>query len=524
MKVLISDNFSREGLQLFEQAAGIELNYLPGVSRKELRQAISDADALVVRGGTQVNEELLAAAGQLRVVGRAGIGLENMDMEALNRKGVVVMNTPFGSTTTTAEHTLAMLLALARQIPAAHTSIREGRWEKDRFLGVEVSGKALGVIGCGKIGRLVIERALGLKMRVLVYDPYLTPGIIRQLGGEQVEFADLLRQADFITLHVPLNAETENLLDDETLAQLKPSCRIINCATGGLVDEAALARAIRSGTVAGAAIDVFAKEPPDPDNPLLDLDQVIFTPHLRASTLDAQVNVTVQVARQIIDFLQRGVVVNALNVPSVNAEILAVIRPHVSLAEKLGAFLAQTAPRGLQKVTIEYAGAAIDYPTAPITMAVLKGLLTPMVGSIVNYVNAPHLARERGLEVVESKSSRSEGYSNLIRLTLTGAEAESSISGALFGSSGRIIRINDLSVEAIPEGHILVLYNDDRPGVVGYIGQLLGEAGINIAQMNLSRGHDRALSLINVDSQIPEQILNRIRQHPSILSATQVLL
>ena len=524
MKVLISDNFSREGLQLFEQAEGIELCYLPGVSEWELREAIADADALVVRGGTQVNEDLLAAAERLRIVGRAGIGLENMDMEALNRKGVVVMNTPFGSATTTAEHTIAMLLALARQIPAAHASIKAGLWEKDRFLGVEISGKTLGVIGCGKIGRLVIERARALGMKVLAFDPYLVPEVVRQLGGELTEFTDLLKQSDFITLHTPLNAETENLLNEETLALLKPSCRVVNCATGGLVDEAALAKAIKAGTVAGAAIDVFTKEPPATDNPLLALDQVVCTPHLRASTLDAQVNVTVQVARQIIDFLQRGIVVNALNVPAVNADILKAIRPYIDLAEKLGAFLAQTGPRGLQKITIEYAGATLEHPTGPITMAVLKGLLTPMVGSIVNYVNAPHLARERGLHVVETKDSESEGYANLIRLTLTGTDGESSVSGALFGTSGRIIRIDDMCVEAIPEGHILVLYNDDRPGVVGHIGQLLGEAGINIAQMNLSRGSNRALSLINVDSQIPEKVLARLRDHVSILSATQVLL
>jgi D-3-phosphoglycerate dehydrogenase / 2-oxoglutarate reductase len=521
MKVLISDNFSREGLQLFEQADGIEIAYLPGIPEWELKEAIVDADALVVRGGTQVNEELLAAAKQLRVVGRAGIGVENMDMAALNRKGVVVMNTPFGSTTTTAEHTLAMLMTLARQIPAAHASIKEGLWEKERFLGVEISGKTLGVIGCGKIGRLVIERALALQMKVLVYDPYLTPEVVRQIGGEQVEFQELLRQSDFITLHIPLNTDTENLLNAETLAQVKPGCRIINCATGGLIDEAALARAITSGAVAGAAIDVFAKEPPGEDNPLLALDQVVCTPHLRAATVDAQVNVTLQVARQIIDFLQRGIVINALNVPAVNADILEHIRPFVNLAEKLGSFLAQIGPKSLQRITIEYAGATIEYPTAPVTMAVLKGLLTPMIGSIVNYVNAPHLARERGLHVVETKSSKSEGYSNLIRLTLTGTDGENSVSGALFGTSGRIIRIDDMNVEAIPDGHILVLYNNDRPGVVGHIGQLLGEAGINIAQMNLSRGSGRALSLINVDSRISEELLARIRTHESVLSAIQ---
>lgn len=524
MKVLISDNFSREGLQVFEQAEGIEIEYLPGVNSSELAVAIADADALVVRGGTRVDEELLQHAGQLKVVGRAGIGIENMDMAALNRKGVVVMNTPFGSTTTTAEHTIAMLLALARQIPAAHLSIREGEWAKERFLGVEIAGKTLGVIGAGKIGRLVIERARGLKMRVLVYDPYMVDDIVRQFGGEQVDLDQLLQQADFITLHVPLNEETVNLINEETLASIKPGCRIINCATGGLIDEAALAAAIKAGRVAGAAIDVFTHEPPEADNPLLGLDQVICTPHLRAATIDAQVNVTVQVARQIIDFLKHGIVSNALNVPSVSAELLSSLRPYIDLAEKLGAFIAQLAPRGMQKATIEFAGEAAEQPTAPLAMAALKGLLTPMLGSMVNYVNAPHLARERGIQIIETRTSRTEGYANLIRLSLQGADGVSSVSGALFGKRGRVVQIDDHAVEATPAGHILVLHNNDRPGVVGYIGQLLGEANINIAQMNLSRGHDWAVLLLNVDSQIPEEVLQRIRQHDSILSAQQVKL
>jgi len=524
MKVLISDNFSREGLQVFEQAEGIETVYLPGVSSRELAVAIADADALVVRGGTRVDDELLEHATQLKVVGRAGIGIENMDMAALNRKGVVVMNTPFGSTTTTAEHTIAMLLALARQIPAAHRSVRDGEWDKERFLGVEIAGKTLGVVGAGKIGRLVIERARGLKMQVVVFDPYMVDDIVRQFGGEQVEFDELLSRSDFITLHVPLNDETHNLINTDSLAKVKPGCRIINCATGGLVDEEALAAAIKSGQVAGAAIDVFTHEPPAPDNPLLALDQVVCTPHLRAATIDAQVNVTVQVARQIIEFLKLGIVSNALNVPSVSAELLSSLRPYIDLAEKLGAFLAQLTPRGLQKATIEFAGEVAEQPTAPLAMAALKGLLTPVLGSMVNYVNAPHLARERGIQIVETRTTRTDGYANMIRLTLQGPEGSRSVCGALFGERGRIVSIDDHAVEATPEGHILVLNNNDRPGVVGHIGQLLGEANINIAQMNLSRGRDWAILLLNVDSQVPEEVLQRIRQHESILTVQQVKL
>jgi D-3-phosphoglycerate dehydrogenase / 2-oxoglutarate reductase len=527
MKVLVSDKFSAEGLRVFEQAKGIELAYHPGISSADLLLAVADADALVVRGGTQVTEEVFQAAGKLKVVGRAGIGIENMDMEAANRRGVVVMNTPFGSTTTTAEHTIAMLMALARQIPEASHSTKSGLWEKNRFLGVEIAGKTLGVIGAGKIGRLVVERALGLKMRVIVFDPYLAEDRVRQMGAEPADFDELLARSDFLTLHIPLNTETTNLLNDETLARLKPECRIINCATGGLIDEQALARAIREGRVAGAAIDVFAKEPPEPDNPLLGLEQVICTPHLRAATLDAQVNVTVQMAQQIVDFLRGGIVVNALNVPSISADLLAVMRPYVELAERLGSFQVQLFAKGLQKITIEYAGSVTGHPTEPLTLALLKGLLTPIVGSMVNYVNAPHLARERGIRVVEAKSSSTDGFANMIRLSVAGTDGESSVCGAVFSERDyRIVQVDGYHVEAIPEGHILVLHNDDRPGVIGFIGQVLAEARINIAMMNLSRRKikGKAISLINVDSRIPEEVLDTLRSNEHILSAVQVKL
>ncbi len=525
MKVLVSDKFSPEGLRVFEETPGLELHYHPGLSAEALLEAVADVDALVVRGGTQVTAEVFAAARRLKVVGRAGIGVENMDLVAANRKGVVVMNTPFGSTTTTAEHTIAMLLALARQIPEASRSTKAGNWEKDRFLGVEIAGKTLGIIGAGKIGRLVAERALGLKMHILVFDPYLSEDVVRQMGAEQVEFKDLLARSDFITLHIPLNSETAHLLGPRALARVKPGCRIVNCAVGGLVDEQALAQAIESGQVAGAAIDVFAKEPPDADNPLLGLPQVICTPHLRAATLDAQVNVTVQVARQIVDFLARGTVVNALNVPAVSSELLAAIRPYLDLAERLGAFQAQICARGLQSMTVEYAGSITDHPTGPLTLALLKGLLTPMLGSMVNYVNAPHLARERGIRVVEARSSVSEGFSNMIKLSVDGASGESSVCGTLFGEHDyRIVRVNDHHVEAVPDGHLLVLHNEDRPGVIGFIGQLLARANINIAMMNLSRQRvkGRAMMMINVDSPVPEEVLAELRTNEAILAATQV--
>jgi D-3-phosphoglycerate dehydrogenase len=527
MKVLVSDKFSPEGLKVFEESQGIELVYRPGMSAEDLLEAVADIDALVVRGGTQITEEIFDAAAKLKVVGRAGIGVENMNLAAANRKGVVIMNTPFGSTTTTAEHTIAMLMALARQIPAASQSTKSGLWEKNRFLGVEIAGKTLGVIGAGKIGRLVVERAIGLRMRVVVFDPYLAEDVVRQMGAEQVEFDELLARADFLTLHIPRNHETEGLLNEIALKKIKSGCRIINCAMGGLIDEEALARALDEGRVAGAALDVYAKEPPEKDNPLLAMEQVICTPHLRAATVDAQVNVTVQVARQIVDFLQKGVITNALNVPSVSAELLAEIRPYVELAERLGSFQAQLFPKGLQSITVEYAGSVTDHPTSPLTLALLKGLLTPMLGSMVNYVNAPHLARERGLRVIETKSNTAEGFSNLIRLTVQGADGTRSVSGALFGENDyRIVTVDGYQVEAVPHGHILVLHNDDRPGVIGFIGQVLAEAKINIAMMNLSRHkiEGKAISLINVDSKIPENILDALRANEHILSAVQTKL
>lgn len=527
MKVLVADKFAIEGLRVFEETEGVELDYQPGLSDAELLEKVADADALVVRGGTRVSDAVFEAGKQLKVVGRAGISIENMDLESANRKGIVVMNTPFGSTTTTAEHTIAMLMALARQIPAASQATKAGRWEKDKFIGVEISGKTLGVIGAGKIGQLVVERAIGLKMRVIVYDPYVAEEVIRQMGAEQVEFEQLLAESDFISLHVPLNAETRYLLNAETLQQVKQGSRIINCAMGGLVDEAALADAIRAGQVAGAALDVFAQEPPEKDNPLWSLDEVICTPHLRAATIDAQINVTVQIARQVVDFLKRGVITNALNVPSISADLLEEMRPYVDLAEKLGSFQAQLYAKGLQKVTVEFAGEVTRHPVGQLTMAALKGLLTPIHGSMVNYVNAPHLAKEAGIEIVDARSSMTGGFSSMIRLTVVGTDGERSVAGAMFGEDDyRIVLIDQHHVETVPEGNILVIRNEDKPGVIATLGQVLADAGINIAMMNLSRRkiQGKAISLINVDSEIPEEVLDALRQKEFILSAVQVSL
>jgi len=527
MKVLVSDKFPTEGLKVLEQAEDIELDYQPGLSSEQLLQAVAEADALIVRSGTLVTEEVFQTATRLKVVGRAGVGTSNLDLDAANRKGVVIMHTPFGSTTTTAEHTIAMIFALARRIPSANQSTKSGHWETENFLGVEVAGKVLGVLGAGKIGRLVIERAIALKMKPIVYDPYLTEDTVRLLGAEQVEFDDLLKRSDFLTLHTPRNPETVNILNRESLARTKPGCHIINCATGGLVDELALAEAIRDGHIAGAAIDVFDKEPPAKDNPLLGLDQVICTPHLRTATRDAQVNVTVQVASQVVEFLQRGIIVNAVNVPSISADLLATLRPHLDLAERLGSFQAQLYGKGLEEIRLEYAGTVTNNPTEPLTMAALKGILEPMIGPEANYINAPHLARERNIRITETRSQSTRGFSSMIRLTVVGSDGEHSVCGAMFSEGDcRIVRVNGCNVEAIPKGHILVLFNEDRPGIIGFIGQVLGDAAINIAGMNLTRQSvdGRAVSLINVDSCIPDETLEKLRAHPHIVAANQIVL
>ncbi|MDH3997950.1 MAG: phosphoglycerate dehydrogenase, partial [Desulfuromonadales bacterium] len=385
----------------------------------------------------------------------------------------------------------------------------------------------IGIAGAGKIGRLVIERAMALKMKPIVFDPYLADDTIRTLGAEQVEFKELLSRADFLTLHTPYNAETAKMLDREALAEIKPGCHVINCATGGLIDEEALAEAIRDGRVAGAAIDVFTKEPPGKDNPLLGLDQVICTPHLRTATRDAQINVTVQVANQVVDFLQKGIIVNAVNVPSISADLLATIRPHINLAERLGSFMAQLYGKGLKEVRMEYAGTVNEHPIEPLTMAALKGVLTPMIGEEANYINAPHLARERHIRVTETRSQSSRGFASMIRLTLIGSDGQHSVCGAMFGEQDyRIVRVDGCNVEALPHGHILVLFNEDRPGIIGFLGQVLGEAGVNIAGMNLSRQSvdGRAISLINVDSRIEIETLEQLRAHQYIVAAYQISL
>ncbi len=527
MKVLVSDILSTEGLQLLQQADGIELSYRPGLTAEQIVQEIPEYEALIVRSGTQVTEEVLEAATHLKVVGRAGFGVENIDLVAANRKGVVVLNTPLGNATTTAEHTLALLMSLARRIPEAEHAVRSGHWDKEAFVGVEISGKTLGVIGAGKIGSLVVERALGLKMRVLAYDPFLPDAAIQKMGAEPSSLDGLMVQADFITLHVPLTPETEGLINEESLGKMKQGCRLINCAQGGLVDEDALVAALDNGKLAGAALDGFVQEPPPADHPLLQMPQVVCTPHIRAASADAQANVAVQVARQILDFLTRGVVSNALNAPSVSAESLPELQPYLELADRLGGFMAQYGPRAVTEVVIDYYGAVTDLDTGAISRAALKGLLAPSVGASVNYVNAPYVAKERSIAVTESRTKETQGFANMIRLLVGNGEAQASICGTVFGAEMyRIVRVDGFRIEAVPQGNLLLVHNQDVPGVIGFLGQTLAENNINIASMDLSRRTTKGevACLITIDEPLPDPVLEQLRQHENIFDVTPIAL
>ena len=525
-RVLIADKLAPEGMAVLRHAvdAGqLQVDERTGLKPDELCAAIGDYDGLIVRSSSTVTGEVVDAARRLRVIGRAGIGVDNIDVAAATRRGIAVMNTPGGNNVTTAEHAISMLLALARSIPQATASMKAGRWDKSRFTGSEVCGKVLGVVGMGNIGRLVAERAQGLKMKVIAFDPFITGEKAQQLEVELVTFDGLLERADFISLHTPLLPETRNLIDAAALAKMKPTARLINCARGGIVDEAALAKALREKKLAGAALDVFEQEPAPADHPLLQLDSVICTPHLGAATAEAQVAVSVAIAEQIVDFLVNNVIRSAVNMPSLSAEQLEVLRPYLDLAERLGSMQAQLLERAPTEVTVDYAGDIAARDVQPVTVAVLKGLLGRLLEtSVVNFVNARELARERGIKVVESRSTSPKGFTESITVRVRTADKTSEVKGAVFGRDViRVVRINGFYLEAVPEGFILMLNNRDVPGVVGAVGMLLGEAKINIAGLQLGREKvgGMALSLVHVDERIPDAVLARLRQLPNIVSA-----
>ncbi|MGD9537071.1 MAG: phosphoglycerate dehydrogenase [Alphaproteobacteria bacterium] len=516
-KVLIADKMSPRAVEIFRER-GVEVIEKTGLKPDELKQALAGVQGLAVRSATKVTKEIMDAADSLAVVGRAGVGVDNVDLDAATARGIVVMNTPFGNSITTAEHAVALMMALARELPQADLSTRAGKWEKSRFMGVELYGKTLGVIGCGNIGSIVARLGIGLRMKVIAYDPYLSPERAADLGVEKVTLEALLPRADFITLHVPMTDETRNILDAEALAKTKMGVRIINCARGGLVDEAALKAAIESGHVAGAALDVFAVEPAK-DNPLFALDRVICTPHLGASTSEAQENVAIQIAEQMSDFLINGAVANALNMPSVTAEEMPRLKPYMKLADQLGAFAGQLTETGLKAVTIEYEGDAASVNTRPLTAIALQGLLKPLLSS-VNMVNAPVIARERGIDVREVKREQAEEYLTLIRLTVTTERQTRSVAGTLFaGNKPRVVEIKGIDIEAELTPHMLYVTNEDKPGIIGRLGQAIGDAGVNIATFHLgraSKGGD-AIALISVDAPVPDALIEKLRTLPHIV-------
>lgn len=522
-KVLISDKLSPAAVEIF-RGRGVEVDVKPGLTPAELRAIIAPYDGLAVRSATKVTKELLDAAVNLKVVGRAGIGVDNVDLKSATAQGVVVMNTPHGNSITTAEHAIAMMFALARQIPEASRSTKAGKWEKNRFMGVELTAKTLGLIGCGNIGSIVAERALGLKMKVIAYDPFLSEKRALELGVEKVELDSLLSRADIITLHTPLTDATRNVLSREALAKTKRGVRIINCARGGLVDEAALAEAIKSGHVAGAALDVFENEPAE-DTPLFGLENVVCTPHLGAATAEAQENVALQVAEQMSDFLLTGAVANAINMPSVTAEEAPRLRPYMELCRLLGGFAGQLthAREGvIRRVTVEYEGLAASLNHRPLTAAVLSGLMAPMMEG-VNMVNAPVAAREHGIDVAETVLDRPSEYQTLVRLIVETDQQKRSVAGTLFaGARPRLVEIKGIPVEADFARHMLYVTNQDKPGFIGRFGATLAGAGINIATFHLGRaaaGGD-AICLVSVDEPVPEAVLAMVRTLPLVVQAT----
>jgi D-3-phosphoglycerate dehydrogenase / 2-oxoglutarate reductase len=521
-RVLIADQLSPAAEAIFRER-GVEVDTRVGLKSDELQAIIGDYDGLAIRSATKVTRAVLDAAARLKVVGRAGIGVDNIDVEAATQRGVVVMNTPFGNSVTTAEHAISLMLALARQIPSADRSTRAGKWEKNRFMGVELMGKVLGLVGCGNIGSIVADRAQGLKIWVVAYDPFLSPERARDLGVEKVDLETLLARADFISLHTPLTEHTRNILSRENLMKTRPGVRVVNCARGGLVDEQAVADLIRDGHVAGAAFDVFGVEPAK-DSPLFSLDEVVVTPHLGASTSEAQENVALQVAEQISDYLTTGAIVNALNMPAVTAEEAPRLRPYMKLAEQLGSFAGQLTETGLQAVTISYAGHAASLNTRPLTQVVLTGLLRPLLAS-VNMVNAPALAKQRNVEVRVVTSETVHDYQTLLTVEVVTERGVRAVSGTLFQDlQPRLVSIRGIPVEARLGPHMLYVRNQDKPGLIGALGRTLGDAGINIATFHLGRdrpGGD-AIALVEVDGQIPEDVLAQVDALPQVLHVKQL--
>lgn len=526
-RILVLDGLSPKGMELLAGEPRLEVTNSPTLDPVALQQTIGDYHGVIVRSATKLTADILEHAQRVRLLCRAGIGVDNIDLDAATRKGIVVMNSPGGNVVTTAEHTLSMLLALSRNIPQAVLAMRAGRWERKKFTGVEVYRKVLGVIGLGRIGSVVARLALGIGMQVIGYDPYISRERVESLGIEVVSFEEVLRRCDYLTLHTPMTEETRSLIGAKELAQMKHGVRIINCARGGLVHEAALLEALQSGKVAGAALDVFEQEPPPPAHPLVNHPAVICTPHLGAATEEAQDRIAVDVAQQTIDFFLHGQIRNAVNVPSIDAESYQRIKPFLALAEKLGRFQAQLAEGGVQEVSIQYSGEVAGYDTKWISLTLLNAVLTTFLGDTVNVVNAGVVARNRGIRIVESSSSEAEDYTSLISVTITTDVGAHTMSGTIVGKRDeRVILIDGYRIEVVPHGHLLIVRNEDQPGVIGRIGTILGRNGLNIGGMHLGRlaPHGQAMCILAVDSPIPQSVIDEILQYPPFISVNAVTL
>ena len=526
-KVLIADKMSPRAEEVF-RARGVEVDNRPGLSVEALKTIIADYDGIAIRSATRLTGELIHAATRLRVIGRAGIGVDNVDIPTASKKGIIVMNAPFGNSVTTAEHTVALALAAARHIAAATASTRAGKWEKNGFMGQELGGKTLGIIGTGNIGALVVERFQGLKMKVIAYDPYLSHERAEELGVELVHnLDDFWPRIDLLTVHTPLTRQTQHLVNADAFSKMKKTAIVVNCARGGIFDEKALYNALKSGQIYAAALDVFEEEPAR-DNPLFELDNVVFTPHLGASTHEAQENVAVQIAEQIADYLLKGTVQNALNIPAVSERELSTLRPFLNLADKLGTTLGQLVETGIRRVEVSYEGDVSQLSLKPLTNTLLNSLLAPtLLEAGINLVNAPLIAEERGIEVVESHNKRCRaGFTSMITVAITTERRERCISGALFnnGQQPRVVAMNRVPIEATPEGNLLFISNQDSPGLIGRVGSILGEANINIANFHLGRTElgGSAIAFINIDHDVPDAIMQALRAVKNVLEVKLV--
>jgi len=525
LRVLVADQLSAEGIKILQAEPGLDIEIKTGLAPKDLAAIVGPYDGLIVRSATKVTAEVIEKAGQLRVIGRAGVGLDNVDLEASTKRGIIVMNVPAGNTISAAEHTMSLLMAVARRIPQADTSLRSGKWERSKFVGTELFGKTLGVVGLGKIGSEVTKRARAFGMRVIAYDPFLSAEHAQQLEVHPVPLAQVFAESDFISVHTPLTTQTHHLIGEKEFSSMKKSAYIINCARGGIIDETALHQALTKGTIAGAALDVFEAEPVDPANPLLKLPQVVITPHLGASTEEAQLNVAIEIAKQVSDCLLGRGIRNAANMPSMDGTTLKALQPYVLLGERMGLLASALLGAQVTQVSVTYVGEMTAHDTAPITLAVLKGLLEPMVGENVNYVNASFLASERGIKVVESKASRSEEFANLITVEVGTSGHSLVVQGTLSARrEPRLVKIDRYFIEAAPTGFMLIIKNEDQPGLIGQLGTILGEARINIAGM--SNGREKpggaAITVVNIDDAIPANVMQKISRLKHVLDAKLV--